>query len=99
MFWNKFVVVYAGPVGLVPGCSGTGDVYTEVETDVPASKTRVVVTRRLIALAGEGRRSSRSNVPVLKRNCELLEKAFDNGMAVFPNMYPSSNVPIGSTFT
>ena len=99
LFYNKFVVLYAGPVGLLPGCSGTGGKSTEVETDVPASKRRVVVTRRSIPLAGDGRRSSRSSVPVLERSRELLEQAFDNDMAIFPKMYPPCNVPSGSTFT
>ena len=86
MFSNKFVILYVGPVGLVPGCSGTGDVYTEVETDVPASMRRVVVTRLLIPLAGDGPMSSRSSVSVLERSRELIEQPFDNGMAAFPNM-------------
>ena len=50
--------------------------------DVPASKRHAVVTRRLIPLAGDGVRLSRSGVPVLERSRELLEQAFDNGMAV-----------------
>ena len=42
-----------------------------------------MVTRRLIALAGDGVRPSRSRVPVLERCRELLEQAFDNDMAIF----------------
>ena len=48
------VILYSGPVGDVPGCSGTGDVSTEVETDVPVSKRHAVVNRRLNLLAGDG---------------------------------------------
>ena len=73
----------SGAGGDVPGRSRTGDVSAEVETDVPASKRRAVVTRRLIPLAGDGRRSSRSGVRVLERSRKLLEQAFDRGIAVF----------------
>ena len=54
VFWSTFVRLYLGPAGDVPGAFGTGDVSTEVETDVPASKRRAVVTRRLIPLAVDG---------------------------------------------
>ena len=76
-------MLFSGPVGDVPGRSGTGDVSTEVETDVPASKRRAVVTWRLIPLAGNGERAVISGVPVLERSRELLEQAFDKGLTVF----------------
>ena len=82
VFLNISVMLYSGPVVDVPGRSGTGDVSTEVEKDKPASKRPVVVTKRLAPLAGDGMRPSHSGVPVLERSCELLEQAFDNGMAV-----------------
>ena len=52
-------MLYSSRVGDVPGPSGTGHVSTEVETDVPASNRRAVVTRRLIPFAGDGGRPSR----------------------------------------
>ena len=67
----------------MPNRSGTGDISKELETDEPASKRRTLVTRRLILLAGDGGGPSRSEVLVLERSHELLEQAFDNGMAVF----------------
>ena len=84
MFWNSFVLLYSSRVGDVPGCLGNGDVTIEVETDVPASKRRAVVTRRLIPLAGDGIRPPRPDAPVLERSRELLEQAFDNGFLGFP---------------
>ena len=47
-------MLISGPVGDVPGRSGTGNVSTEVETHVPASMRRAVVTQRLNPLAGDG---------------------------------------------
>ena len=79
-------MLYSSPVGDVPGYSGAGLVSTEVETDVPASKRRVVVTRHLIPLAGDAGRILPSIVPVLERSRELLEQAFDNGMAAFESV-------------
>ena len=76
-------MLFSVPVGDVSGRSGTGDLSTEVETDVPASKMRAVVTRRLILLAGDGGRRPRSGVPVVEHSRELLEQAFDNGVSVF----------------
>ena len=76
-------LLYSGPVGEVPSRSGTGDVNTEVETDVSTCRRPAVVTRRLIPLAGDGRRAVVSDVPGLVRRRELLEQVFDNGMAVF----------------
>ena len=73
-------MLYSGPVRDVPNRSGTVDISTEVKTDMPASKRRAVVTRRLIALAGGGGRPSRSDVPALERSRNLLEQAFDKGM-------------------
>ena len=81
VFWNN--LFYSSPVGVVPGCSGTGDVSTEVEIEVPTSKRRAVVTRRLIPLAGDGERPSRPDVLVLERSRHLLEQAFDKSMVVF----------------
>ena len=66
----------------MPGRFGAGDVSTEVETDVPASERRAVVTWRLILLAGDGGRPPSSSVAVVERSRELLEQAFDTGMAV-----------------
>ena len=63
-----FVIFCSGPAGEVPGRSGTGDVSTEVVTDMPVSKKRAVVTRRSIPPAGDGRRPANSNVPVLERS-------------------------------
>ena len=89
MLWNNSVMMYSSRVGDVPGCSGTSDVSTEVEKDGPDPKRRLIplagdmVTRRLIPLAGDGVRPSCLDVPLLERSRELLDKAFDNGMAVF----------------
>ena len=47
---EEVLLVYSGLVGDVAGRSGTGDVSTELEKDVPGSKMRVEVTRRLIPL-------------------------------------------------
>ena len=67
----------------MPGCSRTDDVSTDVEADVPVSKRRAVVTRRLIPIACDGGRPASSSVPVLERSREMLDQAFDIGMAVF----------------
>ena len=83
LFWNNFVMLSSGRVGDVQGRSGTGDVSTEVETDVPASKRRAVVTRCLIPLAGDTGRPSRPDKLVLERIRELVEKFIDNCLAVF----------------
>ena len=45
--------MYASPVGDLPDRSGTGDLATEVETDVPLSRKRATVTRRLFPLLVE----------------------------------------------
>ena len=66
----------------MPGRSGTGNVSTEVETDVPASRKRAVATQRLIPLAGCGGRPANPGEPVVERSCELLEQEFDTGIAV-----------------
>ena len=66
----------------MPGSSGTGDVSTEVERDVPACKRRAMITRRLILLAGDGGKPASSSVSVEERSRQLLEQAFDTGMAV-----------------
>ena len=83
VFWKNFVKLYLGRVGDVPGRSGSGGVSTKVETDVAASTLRAVGSQRLIPLAGDGGRPSRPDVPVLERSRELLEQAFDKGVAVF----------------
>ena len=67
----------------MPARSVTGEVSTEVETDVPGSKRRALVTRRPIPVAGDGVRPETSSVPVLERSHELLEQAFDTCMAVY----------------
>ena len=46
-------------------------------------KGRAVVTRRLIPIACDGGRPASSSVPVLERSREMLDQAFDIGMAVF----------------
>ena len=80
---EKIAILYSGPVGEVPGRSGTEDVSTEVETDKTASKKHAVVTRHLIQLVGDKGRPACSVVPVLERSCELLQQLLDNGLAVF----------------
>ena len=76
-------MLYSDPVGDEPGHSGTGDISTEVETDVTASKRRAEVAGCLIPFAGDRGRPSRSGLPVLERSRELLEQTFDSGLAVF----------------
>ena len=83
VFGKISVFLYSVAVGDVLCSSGTGDISTEVETDVPASTRRAVRTRRLIPLAGDRGRPSHQEVPVLERRRELLEQAFDKGMEVF----------------
>ena len=74
--------LYSDLVGDEPGRSGTGDVSTEVETDVPPSKGRAVATRRLFPPAGDGGRPASSSVPGVECIREQLEQAFDTGMTV-----------------
>ena len=82
MFWKIFVMLNSAPFGDVLGHSGTGDVSTKMDTNVPASMRRSVDTRCFIPIAGDGRRSSRSSEPMLERSRELLEQAFNSGMVV-----------------
>ena len=81
------VIFYSSPVGDVPGRSVAGEVPTEVDTDVPVSNRRAVITRRLFPVADDGRRPVCSGVPVLERSRELLEQAFDTGMVVFRRVW------------
>ena len=82
MFWKNSVMLNSARFGDVLGHSGTSDVSTKMETNVPASKRRSVDTRRFIPLTGDVRRPSRSSVPMLERSRELLEQAFNSGMVV-----------------
>ena len=90
MFCKKLWKMFSGPVGDVPGRSGTGDVSTEVETDVPVHRRRAAVTRRTILLAGDKQKALASGLPDFERS--HLSRC---SMTVwrFPNMYPSSIVP------
>ena len=83
MVCNDSLFLYSGPVGDVPGRSGTGDISAEVGTDAPVPKRRAVVTRRLIPHTVDGGRRVTLTVPALERSRELLEQAYDNGIAVF----------------
>ena len=71
----------------MPGHFGSRDLSNKVETDVPVSKRRAVVTQRLIPIADEGGRAVASAMPNLMGNRELFEEAFDKGMLVFERVF------------
>ena len=53
VFWNNFVRLRLRPFGDAPSRSENSDLSTEVEIDMPDSKRRAVVTRRLNPFAGD----------------------------------------------
>ena len=57
----------------MPGRSGTGDIYNEVEPDVPVPRRRAAVIPRLKPLGGDRGKAMALDVPVLERSRELLD--------------------------
>ena len=87
MLWSSLWLLTSGIVGDVPGWSGTGHESTEMGTNVTVARMGAVMTRRLIPLAGDGKRAVACHVLGLQSRHELLEYAFDNSMTVFKHVF------------
>ena len=65
------------------GGDGVGEVSTGVESEIVVRKRRVVVTRRLVPLAGGPQHCFRAANSSEIRSRQLLENAFDEGTLCF----------------
>ena len=62
---------------------GTGEVSTGVESESVVRRRRAVVTRRLVPLAGVPQHCLPAADSSKNRSCQLLKKAFDEGIPCF----------------
>ena len=62
---------------------GTGEVSTGVESESVVRRRWAVVTRRLVPLAGGPQHCLPAADSREDRSCQLLEKAFDEGITCF----------------
>ena len=76
---GSFPVFFLGDADTIPAMSGTEEVSTGVETDGQLRGRHIVVTRKLVPLAGGPQHDVPEAVHSRKRSRELLERAFDDG--------------------
>ena len=69
------------------GGDGAGEVSTGVESESVVRRRRALVIRRLVPLAGGPQHCLRAADSSKSRSRQLLEKAFDEGMPCFKEVF------------